>query len=161
MTPSPRKPWSPSPRKEMDSASPMINERSWYCDAIDAIQSINDMRRSKEGQLHTESVSLGNSPAGKKAGGPRPPHAFSAEKKILRRAFSWYVSEHDERMRTFGLKGRNGSEEPEEDGNEKLPLVPGRVQPQQRLETSAGRHGFLNAMRGEFLPLMTFEVFIA
>jgi len=141
VTPSPRNQWTPSPRKDMD---PMTNERSWYCDAIDAIRSINDIRRSKEGRLHTESVSLGNSPAGKKAaaGGPRPPHAFSAEKKILRRAFSWYASEHEDRMRTFGLKGRNGSEEPE-DGNDKKGWLPSRVQPQQKTALIANRGDFL------------------
>jgi len=126
----------------------MISERSWYCDAIDAIQSINDIRRSKEGRLHTESVSLGNSPAGKKSGGPRPPHAFSAEKKMLRRAFSWYVSEHDERMRTFGLKGRSRSEEPEEDGNDRKALLSSRAQPEQRVET---RQGVSHAKKGDFL----------
>lgn len=148
---SPSKQWSPSPRKDMES-SPMVNERSWYCDAIDAIQSINDIRRSKEGRLHTESVSLGNSPAGKSSSPrPRPPHAFSAEKKMLRRAFSWYVSEHDERMRTFGLKGRSGSKEPEEDDNgaQKPLSVPSRA-PIQRVVTSVGRQGGPTAKKGDF-----------
>lgn len=133
----------------------MMNERSWYCDAIEAIQSINDIRRSKEGLLHTESVSLGNSPAGKKTGGgPRPPHAFSAEKKMLRRAFSWYVSEHDERVRTYGLKGKNGSQEHDEAGmTADTTLVPSRVQqPQLKLES---RQAFSNTLRGDaFVPLM-------
>ncbi|XP_024372064.1 uncharacterized protein [Physcomitrium patens] len=105
-TSSPLEQWTPSPQKYLD-VSP-TNERSWYCDAIDAIQSISDMRSSKERRLLTESVSLGNSPVSREkinpqAGCPRPLQAISAERKALRRAFSWYLAGHDERMKTFGL----------------------------------------------------------
>jgi hypothetical protein len=146
VTPSPRKHWTPSPQKDIDS-SPMINERSWYCDAIDAIQSINDIRSSKERRLLTESVSVGNSPAGKtqRQAGPRNPHAFSAEKKILRRAFSWYVSEHDDRMRNFGLKDRfPQSEEPKQNGNDNKAQKPFRGQFRE-----TGRQPNPNSKRGE------------
>ncbi|KAG0590228.1 hypothetical protein KC19_1G082800 [Ceratodon purpureus] len=159
VTPSPRKNWTPSPQKDIGS-SPMINERSWYCDAIDAIQSINDFRSSKEGRLLTESVSLGNSPAGKtqRQAGPRNPHAFSAEKKILRRAFSWYVSEHDERMKTFGLKEgipqREGeeSEQCRNDNNAQKSFVPNRGQfreplPNGRHPNPSSKKGVLHARR--------------
>uniref|UniRef100_A0A7I4F329 Uncharacterized protein n=1 Tax=Physcomitrium patens TaxID=3218 RepID=A0A7I4F329_PHYPA len=119
-SPSPLKQCSPSPLKQCSSStmnectpSPQKhnNERSWYCDAIEAIQSINDIRSFKERRLLTESVSLGSSPVSKEktqrqADCPRPPHAFSAEKKALRRAFSWFASEHDERVKTIGTLER-------------------------------------------------------
>ena len=165
VTPSPRKQWTPSPQKGIDS-SPMINERSWYCDAIDAIQSINDIRSSKERRLLTESVSLGNSPAGKtqRHPGPRNPHAFSAEKRILRRAFSWYVSEHDERVRNFGLKERfpqREREEPEQNGNDNNGLKPflfSRVQSREPLHS--GRQHNPSSKRGDSFSIQMSSLFL-
>lgn len=163
VTLSPRQQWTPSPQKNTDVSSPFINERSWYCDAIDAIQSINDIRSSKERRLLTESVSVGNSPAGQtlRQPGPRNPHAFSAEKKTLRRTFSWYVSEHDERMRTFGLKERfslRESEEPEltgNDNNAQKPFVPNRAQFREPLQN--GRQLNPIPRRGDFSSACSFQ----
>lgn len=143
----------------------MMNERSWYCDAIEAIQSINDIRRSKEGLLHTESVSLGNSPAGKMTGGgPRPPHAFSAEKKMLRRAFTWYVSEHDERVRTYGLKGTKNGQSEQHDSEAGIiantaSMVPSSRVQQPQLRQLESRQAFSNTLRGMFWCL-TFSMLL-
>lgn len=91
---------------------PATTDRNWYSDAIDAIQSINDIRSSKERRLTEGGVSSKeNSPAGKNQmvlhqqqqqqnpPSVRPPQCSSAERKILRRAFSWYVAESDERIK--------------------------------------------------------------
>jgi hypothetical protein len=90
---------------------PATTDRNWYSDAIDAIKSINDIRSSKERRLTEGGVSSKeNSPVGKNQmvlhqqqqqnqSSVRPPQCSSAERKILRRAFSWYVAESDERIK--------------------------------------------------------------
>ncbi len=76
------------------NSSPETTDQSWYSDAIEALQNMNDVHMSMElCPLSFEE----NSPAVNQHEqlDVRPMDGCPPEKKVVKRAFSWYVSETD------------------------------------------------------------------